>query len=83
MVILFALFLRVVFVRRCFVFENQKVLLESKSLIHGRWPAFTCRKDVGEGFFSRVAYTWHGLFWLSFMFYAFFISVYNVSGLTF
>jgi magnesium-transporting ATPase (P-type) len=55
-----------------------QVLYEGKSLVHGIWPAFTCRKDVGEGFFSRVGYTWVGVGWLSFIFYAFFISVYNV-----
>jgi hypothetical protein len=55
------------------------VLIESKSLIHGVWPAFTCQAELGEGFFSRVAYTWHGLLWGSFIFYMFFLSVYNVS----
>ncbi|CAB9516675.1 Phospholipid-transporting ATPase [Seminavis robusta] len=57
-----------------------KVLFEGKALVHGHWPAFTCRKDVGEGFFSRVAYTWHGVIWGTFVFYIFFISVYSILG---
>ena len=57
-----------------------KVLYESRTLIHGEWPlAFTCRKDAGEGYFSRVAYTWVGVFWLSIVFYFFFIFTYQVS----
>ena len=56
-----------------------QVLYESKSIIHGIWPAFTCREGVGEGFFSRVAYTWHGVLWGSFIFYIVFLSIYNVS----
>jgi len=42
-----------------------KVLFESSSIIHGVWPAFTCRKNVGEGFWNRVAYTWYGAIFLS------------------
>jgi len=42
-----------------------KVLFESTTMIHGVWPAFTCQKDVGEGFWSRVAYTWHGNIFLA------------------
>ena len=61
-------------------FAHYKVLYECNAIIHGHWPAFTCRKDVGEGFFSRVAYTWQGILWGSFLFYVFFISVYNVLG---
>lgn len=57
-----------------------KVIIECKSLIHGHWPAFTCREDVGEGFFSRVAWSWQGLLWGSFLFYCFFITVYNFLG---
>lgn len=57
-----------------------KVLYESKSLIHGIWPAFTCRKNVGEGFFSRVAYTWVVVGWLSLGFYLWAIVVYSQLG---
>jgi len=64
------------------VLLGYKVLYECKSIIHGHWPAFTCRKDVGEGFFSRVAWTWQGVLWGSFLFYAFFISVYNFLGVS-
>lgn len=56
------------------------MLFESRSLVHGKWPAFTCRKGVGEGFFSRVAYTWVAVFWLSFVFYFFAIFMYSVTG---
>lgn len=57
-----------------------KVLYECKSPIHGHWPAFTCSKDKGEGFFSRVAWTWQGVLWGSLLFYCFFISVYTALG---
>ena len=53
---------------------------ENKSLIHGRWPAFTCREGVGEGFTSRVAYTWVGVTYLSIGFYFFAIGVYQLMG---
>ena len=56
-----------------------QVLYESKSPIHGRWPAFTCRKDVEEGFFSRLGYTWIGITYGSILFYFFFIGMYHVS----
>ena len=57
-----------------------KVLYESRSLVHGIWPAFTCRKGVGEGFFSRVAYTWVTVGWLSLGFYLWAIVVYSQIG---
>uniref|UniRef100_A0A7S2VCJ9 P-type sodium-transporting ATPase4 n=1 Tax=Entomoneis paludosa TaxID=265537 RepID=A0A7S2VCJ9_9STRA len=57
-----------------------KVLYESRSLIHGRWPAFTCKKGVEEGFFSRVAYTWHGVTFCSIGFYLFAIAIYQIFG---
>jgi hypothetical protein len=50
------------------------------SLVHGRWPAFTCRKDVGEGFLSRLAYTWIAVTWLSIFFYFAFILIYSILG---
>jgi magnesium-transporting ATPase (P-type) len=61
-----------------FVFPFQ-VLYESKSPIHGRWPAFTCRKDIEEGFFSRLGYTWIGISYCSILFWFFFIGMYHVS----
>jgi magnesium-transporting ATPase (P-type) len=59
---------------------SYKVLYESSTLIHGVWPAFTCRKNVGEGFFSRVAYTWVTVGWLSLGFYLWAITVYSQLG---
>ena len=56
------------------------MLLESRSLVHGRWPAFTCRKDAEEGFFSRVAYTWVGVVYLSLAFHFFSICMYSLVG---
>ena len=60
-----------------------KVLYETKSLIHGKWPAFTCRKGVGEGFFSRLAYTWVGVTYLSIGFYLLAIAIYQLCGRVF
>jgi hypothetical protein len=57
-----------------------KVLYETRSLVHGRWPAFTCRKGVGEGFMSRLAYTWIGVTYLSIGFYLVFLAIYQVIG---
>ena len=57
-----------------------KVLFESGSIIHGKWPAFTCRKDVGEGFWSRVAYTWYGLIVLSIGLNFLFVYTYQLMG---
>jgi len=57
-----------------------KVLYESSSLIHGKWPAFTCKNDGKDGFWSRVAYTWHGAFWLSIGFNFFFLWIYERLG---
>ena len=60
--------------------NTNQVLFESRSLVHGIWPAFTCRKGVGEGFPSRLAYTWHGIIFLSIGFYLFAIAVYSLIG---
>jgi len=57
-----------------------KVLLESGSIIHGVWPAFTCKKNVGEGFWNRVAYSWHGVIFLSIGFNFFFFYIYQLIG---
>ena len=57
-----------------------KVLYESGSIIHGRWPALAgCCKNAKEGFWSRVAYTWHGIIFLCIGFSFFFIYTYQVS----
>lgn len=57
-----------------------QVLLESRSILHGIWPAFTCRKGDGEGFFSRVAWTWHSIIYLSVGFYLWAIVIYSLIG---
>ncbi len=57
-----------------------KVLYESGSIIHGKWPALMgCSKKSKEGFYSRVAYTWHGIIFLCIGFNYFFIYIYDVS----
>ncbi len=57
-----------------------KVLYESGAIIHGKWPALIgCCKRAKDGFFSRVAYTWHGIIWLCLGWNYFFIYVYDVS----
>jgi magnesium-transporting ATPase (P-type) len=57
-----------------------KALFETRSLVHGRWPAFTFSKDKGEGWHSRLAYTWIGVVWFSIFFYLFSIYVYQLLG---
>jgi len=58
-----------------------QVFYETKSIINGEWPAFTCRKGVGEGWPNRLAYTWIGIWWLSIGFTFFFFYVYSIIGL--
>lgn len=57
-----------------------KVLYECGSIIHGKWPVWTCRKNVGEGFWSRVGYSWYGLIYLSIAFNFFFLYTYQYIG---
>ena len=57
-----------------------KVLYESRTLIHGRWPSFTCRKDSNENAWSRFAYTWIGVTWGSIGFYLGGIAIYMLLG---
>ncbi len=57
-----------------------KVLYESGSIIIGKWPACTCREKVGEGFWSRVGYTWYALVYLSIGFNFFFLYTYQLIG---
>jgi magnesium-transporting ATPase (P-type) len=59
---------------------SYKVLFESRSLVHGRWPAIQCGKNKGEGFFHRLAYTWIGVVWFSIASYLFAICVYQSFG---
>jgi len=55
-----------------------KVLFESNSIIYGVWPAFTCRKNVGDGFWNRVAYTWHGILFGSIILTFAFLYIYQL-----
>jgi len=58
-----------------------KVLLESGSIIHGNEPAITCRKNHPDGgFWSRAAYTWHGIIFLSIGFNFVFLYSYEQIG---
>ena len=57
-----------------------KVLYETRSIVHGRWPSFTCSKERGEGWHSRLHYTWIGVIWFSIFFYLFAIFVYERIG---
>ena len=58
-----------------------QVLFETRSMLHGKWPPFTFRKDVGEGFLSRLPYTYIGVVILSISFYFVCISLYQLVGL--
>lgn len=49
-------------------------------MLHGIWPAITCGKSKGEGFASRLAYTWIGIGWFSIFFYIFFLLIYQAIG---
>ena len=57
-----------------------KVLYESRSIINGVWPACTCRKDIGQGWPNRVAWTWVGIFWGSIGFFFFAMYTYQLVG---
>jgi magnesium-transporting ATPase (P-type) len=58
-----------------------KVLLESGSIIYGNEPAITCRKNNPDGgFWSRAAYTWHGIIFLSIGFNFVFLYAYEQIG---
>lgn len=50
-------------------------------MLHGKWPPFTFRKDVGEGFLSRLPYTYIGVAILSIAFYFVCIALYQLVGL--
>lgn len=59
----------------------QQVLYESRSLIHGRWPAFIWPKGAVDKFFSRLAYSWIGVTYCSIIFFFLFLFIYQVSCL--
>jgi hypothetical protein len=61
---------------------NKQVMYESRSIVHGQWPAPVCR-DVGrdgDGFLSRVAYSWVGITYLSIGFFLWAITMYSLVG---
>ncbi|KAL3785561.1 hypothetical protein ACHAW5_011309 [Stephanodiscus triporus] len=57
-----------------------KALLETRSLLWGEFPTFTCKRGKGEGWMSRVAYSWVGMSWFSILFYIWFLYVYGLIG---
>ena len=61
-----------------FFFFFFQVLFESRSLVYGEFPACTCRKNVGEGYLNRLAYSWYGVTVGSFLFLLFALYVYEV-----
>lgn len=50
-------------------------------MVHGTWPWFTCRNGVGEGFLSRLPYTYIGVILFSIAFFLVCISIYQLGGL--
>ncbi|KAL3807091.1 hypothetical protein ACHAXA_002117 [Cyclostephanos tholiformis] len=57
-----------------------KALLETRSLLWGKFPTFTCKRGKGEGWMSRAAYTWIGMSWFSILLYILFLYVYGFIG---
>ncbi|KAL7465170.1 hypothetical protein ACHAXS_005504 [Conticribra weissflogii] len=57
-----------------------KAFFETRSLIHGEFPTFTCRRNVGEGWPNRMGYTWVGVSWGSVIFYIWFLYMYELIG---
>lgn len=55
-------------------------MFETRSLIHGEFPTFTCRRGKGEGWWNRMGYTWVGVTWFSILFYIWFLYMYEVSA---
>jgi len=59
---------------------TMKALYETKSIIHGEFPTFTCRRGKGEGWPHRLGYTWIGVSWFSIIFYIWFLYMYMLIG---
>jgi len=57
-----------------------KALYETRSVIHGEFPTFTCRRGKGEGWLNRMGYTWVGVTWFSILWYIFFLYMYQFIG---
>lgn len=58
---------------------NYQALFETRSLIWGEFPTFTCKRGKGEGWWNRMGYTWVGVTWFSVLFYIWFLYMYEVS----
>eukprot|EP00980_Cylindrotheca_fusiformis_P011069 scaffold2551_cov113-Cylindrotheca_fusiformis.AAC.8 len=64
----------------CLIFIlGLKILYESRSLINGECPPFSCRKG-GEGVASKIGYTWVAFTIGSIVFYYFFLFMYSLIG---
>ncbi|KAL3797547.1 hypothetical protein HJC23_009911 [Cyclotella cryptica] len=57
-----------------------KAFFETRSLICGEFPTFTCRRGNGEGWPNRMGYTWVGVSWGSVIFYIWFLYMYELIG---
>ncbi|KAL7542063.1 hypothetical protein ACHAXR_012198 [Thalassiosira sp. AJA248-18] len=64
----------------CFVDSTFQAMFETRSLIHGEFPTFTCRRGKGEGWMNRMGYSWVGLTWFSILFYIWFLYMYELIG---
>lgn len=60
--------------------RTSQALLETRSIIHGEFPTFTCKKGKGEGWPNRMGYTWVSVSWFSVIFYIWFLYMYEVSA---
>jgi hypothetical protein len=56
----------------------KQVMYESRSILHGKWPAPVCRD--GEGCLSRLGYSWVGMTYLSIGFFLWSITIYSLVG---
>ena len=65
---------------KCSVYAAFQALYETRSIINGEFPTFTCRKGKGEGWANRIGYTWVGITWISILFYFFFLYTYQVGN---
>jgi len=74
------------FSKIAFRFQNKftlwQVLFETRTIVIGWFPAFTCRKGVGEGYINRLAWTWVAFAYGSLGLYFFFLYTYQLIGQT-
>ena len=63
-----------------FLSRPSQALLETRSIINGEFPTFTCKKGKGEGWPNRMGYTWVSVSWFSVIFYIWFLYMYEVSA---